>query len=83
MLKFLSKSVKKLFGTKFDKDVAIYQPMVDQALIEYEKLSSLSDDALRNKTLEFRSRIKEYLSEVDKDIEDLTTKAAEEKDIHA
>jgi preprotein translocase subunit SecA len=83
MLKFLSKSVKKLFGTKFDKDVAIYQPMVDQALIEYEKLSSLSDDALRNKTLEFRSRIKEYLSEVDKDIEDLTTKAADEKDIQA
>ena len=83
MLKFLSKSVKKLFGTKFDKDVAIYQPMVDQALIEYEKLASLSDDALRNKTNEFRARIKEYLSDIDKDIADLITKAAEEKDIQA
>jgi len=81
MLKFLSKSVKKLFGTKFDKDVAIYQPMVDQALIEYDKLGSLSDDALRNKTHEFRSRINEYLSEVDKDIEQLTAKAEQEKDL--
>jgi hypothetical protein len=44
MLKFLSKSVKKLFGTKYDKDIAIYQPIVDQTLVEYEKLGGLSDD---------------------------------------
>ncbi len=81
MLKFLSKSVKKLFGTKFDKDIAIYQPMVDQTLVEYEQLSGLSDDQLRNKTLEFRTRIKEYLSEVDGDIDNLKVKAEEEKDL--
>ena len=81
MLKFLSKSVKKLFGTKYDKDIAIYQPMVDQTLMEYEKLGSLSDDALRNKTLEFRARIKEYLSEVDADIIKLTENATTETDI--
>ncbi len=81
MLKFLSKSVKKLFGTKFDKDIAIYQPIVDQTLIEYAKLSNLSDDELRNKTLEFRARIKEYLSEVDADIEKLIATAEGEKDM--
>jgi len=81
MLKFLSNSVKKLFGTKFDKDIAIYQPLVDQTLIEFDKLSGLSDDALRNKTIEFRSRIKEYLSDIDADIEQLKEQAEEEKDL--
>ncbi len=83
MLKFLSKSVKKLFGTKYDKDIAIYQPLVDQTLIEYAKLDSLSDDELRNKTLEFRARIKEYLSEIDADIVKLGEEAKAERDIQA
>ena len=83
MLKFLSKSVKKLFGTKYDKDIAIYQPIVDQTLIEYEKLGSLSDDELRNKTLVFRARIKEYLSEIDADIVKLKEEVAAQSDIQA
>ena len=81
MLKFLSKSVKKLFGTKYDKDIAIYQPIVDQTLVEYEKLGGLSDDELRNKTAQFRGRINEYLSEIDADIVKLREDAAAERDI--
>jgi len=83
MLKFLSKSVKKLFGTKYDKDIAIYQPLVDQALIEYDKLSGLSDDQLRNKTNDFRARIKEYLSEIDADIAKMKEDATAQNDLQA
>jgi len=81
MLKFLSKSVKKLFGTKYDKDIAIYQPVVDQTLVEYAKLDGISDDALRNRTTEFRDRIKEFLADVDADIAKLETDATTEKDV--
>jgi len=81
MLKFLSKSVKKLFGTKYDKDIAIYQPIVDQTLVEYAKLDGISDDALRNRTTEFRERIKDFLADVDSDIEKLMEEARTENDM--
>lgn len=53
MMNFLT----KVFGTKHDRDVKKMAPVVDQInqlAIEYQ---SLSDDELRGKTAEFRSRI--------------------------
>ena len=49
----------KVFGTKHDRDVKKMQPLVDQInqlALEYQ---GLSDDELRGKTAEFRSRIAE------------------------
>ncbi|NND33625.1 MAG: preprotein translocase subunit SecA, partial [Saprospiraceae bacterium] len=70
----------KLFGTKFDRDVKKYAPVVDDVLRHYEEYQVLSHDQLRQKTFEFRDRIKEYLSDISADIQALKDEAKAEKD---
>jgi len=65
MIGFLS---KLLGGSKSDKDVKRIQPVVTEINKEYAKLQSLSNDELRGKTMEFRNRIKEHLSDIDAQI---------------
>ena len=48
---------KKLFGSKHERDVKDLWPAVGQINAIYEKLSELSDDELRAKTVEFRRKI--------------------------
>ena len=74
--------LKKIFGTKQDKDVQKYQPRVAIINQFYEQYSDLSNDQLRHKTLEFKSRIADYLSKTDQEILDLKNEAAEEPNIH-
>ena len=62
MLDFITKSVSKLFGTKSDRDLKEIQPIVDKILAVYPTLSSLSNDELRAKTLEFKRRIADNTS---------------------
>ncbi|MEM1326564.1 MAG: preprotein translocase subunit SecA [Bacteroidota bacterium] len=75
------KALKKLFGTKYDRDVAEYEPIVDEINEYYESYSSLSNDELRNKTVEFRARIAEYLTEIDQQIAEANQEATDEADI--
>ena len=61
--------VSKLFGgSKSVKDVKKIQPLVGEVNKHFIALASLSNDELRNKTVEFRKRIKEHLAEIDADI---------------
>jgi len=46
--------LKKVFGTKHDKDVKALLPVVEEINKEFAALSTLSDDELRAKTQEFR-----------------------------
>lgn len=72
MLGFLS----KLFGgSKSEKDVLKLTPIVEKINQFFQQYQTLSNDELRNKTLEFRKRIKQHLAETDKEIEELTVKA--------
>jgi len=73
--------LKKIFGTKYDRDVKEYSPRVTIINEHFEKLKSLDNDALRNKTHEFRARIAEYLKEIDEEISTLKTQADEMKDV--
>ena len=82
MANFFSKSVKKIFGTKYERDINSYMPLVDAVNEEYEKLPGLSNDALREKTLEFRERIKEYLAQIDQDIDQVNQEALQAEDLH-
>jgi preprotein translocase subunit SecA len=54
-------------------------PIVDQIKDEYVLLESLTNDQLREKTIEFRAHIQEYLSEINADIEALRKEAADEE----
>ncbi|NNE29090.1 MAG: preprotein translocase subunit SecA, partial [Saprospiraceae bacterium] len=82
MLNYLSKSLKKVFGTKYDRDVAIYGPVVDTINEEYSKLTNISNDELRNKTNVFRQRIAEHLAGIDEDIRELKETIGNEKDLN-
>lgn len=79
MLSFL----KKFFGSKYDKDVANYEPRVTLINAEVERLKLVSNDELRNQSLILRARIKEYLSDIDQEIEAAKNEASQEEDINA
>jgi len=72
--------LKKLLGTKQDRDLGKYRSIVgeiNQFATEYQ---SLSNDDLRSKTLEFRERIKEYLSNIDVEIDAVNQQALSMED---
>lgn len=65
MLKFIS----KLFGSsKSEKDVQQIMPIVQKIGQFYEQYQQLTHDELRNKTQEFRQRIKTHLESIDQQI---------------
>ena len=64
----LNKALNKIFGSKSDKDIKVIAPIVAQIQAEYAKLSGLSNDALRGKTLVFKGIIKDALSGIDAEI---------------
>ena len=74
MLGFLS----KLFGSKSDRDIKLIQPLVEKTKEEYAKLAGLSNDELRQKTLDFKARIQSGLEDIDKQIAELKTQAEAE-----
>ena len=71
MLGFLA----KIFGSKSERDIKALQPIVAQINEEYAKLASLSNDELRNKTIEFKATIASALAGIDEKIANLKTQA--------
>ncbi|RZL14375.1 MAG: preprotein translocase subunit SecA, partial [Pedobacter sp.] len=61
MLGFLT----KIFGSKSERDIKVIQPIVVKINEEYAKLSALSNDELRNKTVYFKEVIAKALTEID------------------
>ena len=70
--------IKKIFGTKQDKDVKLLQPIVDEINEIYDKLHNLSDEELKAKTDEFRELIKENSAELEQEKKELEDKLATE-----
>ncbi|MFC3200019.1 preprotein translocase subunit SecA [Parapedobacter deserti] len=74
MLTFLS----KIFGSKSERDIKHVQPLLEKIKAEYPKLESLTNDELRAKTADFKQRIAEYLTDIDKEIAELKREAEQE-----
>ncbi len=83
MFKSITKLVGKIFGTKYEKDVANYTPIVEEINELAVSYQNLSHDELRNKTLVFRERIAEHLKGIDEDISNAEAEARNNEDIHA
>ncbi len=80
MLGFLT----KIFGGhKSERDIKAIMPRVKQINEEFEKLQSLPVDQLRNKTQEFRQRIKAHLANIDASILSQHEAAENEADVSA
>src|SRR6476620_5523581 len=66
----------KLFGgSKSEKDVKAILPLVTKINEHFQSYQGLSNDELRQKTVEFRTRIKDYLKDVDAQIEETNKRA--------
>ena len=75
MLNFLQKGLSKIFSSKSNRDIKSVEPIVTEINLHFEQYQQLNHDELRNKTQSFKERIKEYLSEIDAQIAELTQKA--------
>jgi preprotein translocase subunit SecA len=71
----------KLFGTKSDKDLKEITPMVEKIHLAYEKIKGLTNDQLREKTIEFRATIAAYIKEEIDQIASIRTRMADEPEI--
>jgi preprotein translocase subunit SecA len=57
MIGSLTKALKKVFGDKAQRDLKEVTPLVEQTKIEFAKLASLSNNELRQRTLDLKARI--------------------------
>jgi preprotein translocase subunit SecA len=74
--------LKKIIGTKQDRDLAKYHALVAETNQHFEAYQALSNDDLRSKTLEFRERIQAYLSDIDAEIASINEQAIEKEDFN-
>ncbi|MCC6411399.1 MAG: preprotein translocase subunit SecA [Saprospiraceae bacterium] len=74
--------LKKILGTKSERDQNLYQSNVAIINGYFEQYQSLSNDDLRSKTLEFRDRIAEYLKDIDAEIASVNQQALDTEDFH-
>lgn len=74
MLDFIAKGLAKIFGTKSDRDIKELLPKVTEINQIFSGLKSLSDDQLREKTLEIRQKINDHLKSIDDQIIDIKSK---------
>jgi hypothetical protein len=71
--------IKKIFGSKAERDMKQIQPMLQKVLAAYEEIDKLSNDELRARTLHLKELVKEREEPFEKRIEEI--KAEMETDI--
>ena len=55
----LADVIKKIFGSKADRDMKAVKPILDKVLAAYPEIDKLSNDGLRAKSEELKKRIRE------------------------
>ena len=80
MLKFIT---NLLGGNKHEREIKSYRQQVAAANDFFAEYQSLSHDALRSKTTEFRQRIADHLAGIDEDIAQMHADADATEDINA
>jgi len=67
MLGSVTKTLKKLFGDKSEKDIKAAKPLVDKTKEFFEQFNSLTHDELRGKTVELKAKIKAATLDLEKE----------------
>ena len=67
--------IGKLFGNKYDKDIKQITPIVEEINKQYESLTQVTNDQLRNKTINFKKQITDFVSSERNQISELKEKA--------
>ena len=63
--------IKKIFGSKAERDMRQVQPMLEKVLEAYSKIDQLSNDELRALTLSLKEKIKERTEPFEKRINEI------------
>ncbi len=84
MFDLITKGIARIFGTKSEKDLKELRPYVEKVNTEFKKLSSLSDDQLREQTTELKGIIAARLKATDDHLADLHHRVLTDRslDIH-
>ncbi len=75
------KLIAKVFGTKSNKDIKKIMPIVEEINSEFAKLSSISDQELRESTRAVRAQIDDHLKNIDSEIAALHKKVDDHPDL--
>ena len=70
--------LKKLFGSKADRDMKQLKPILDQILAAYGPIDKLSNDELRAKTNELKAKLRECEAPFEKRIAEIKQKLDED-----
>ncbi len=70
--------LQRLFGTKSDRDMKELKPILTKIQAAYETIEQLSNDQLRNKTNEFKQKLKQAVQDNENRIAELK----QELDVH-
>ncbi|MEM9052357.1 MAG: preprotein translocase subunit SecA [Bacteroidota bacterium] len=81
MLGSVTKTLKKLFGDKSEKDIKATSPLVDKTKEFYEQFNSLTHDQLRAKTEELKAKIKGSTSDLEREKADLQKQVDDNPDM--
>lgn len=74
------KIIKKIFGDKHEKDLKLLRPVVGEINEYYEKIKTLTDEELVDKTKEFREKIQAHTEETRKKIEEIKIRLQSDED---
>ena len=58
----LSDIIKKLFGSKSERDLKQLKPILNNIHNAYSRIGSLSDDELRNESAAIRAKVLDYVA---------------------
>lgn len=81
MLSSITSTIKKIVGSKADRDLREVTPKVELITKIFPTLASLSNDEIRSKTVEFKERISNYIKEDLAKVEELKHQAEEEENV--
>jgi len=68
---FVTKILSKILGNKSDRDINEIKPIVEAVKVEYSRITSLSNDQLREETDRLRAIIKDRIKAENEEIEKL------------
>ena len=67
-MSFLNSLLKVFLGDKSGKDLKKLTPLVDEINNYFNKITTISNDQLRNKTIEFKKLISDETKELNKSV---------------
>jgi preprotein translocase subunit SecA len=81
-MSFINSILGIFLGNKYERDIKEINPFVEKTHVEFEKLQNLSNDQLRDKTIELKKEILSHIEEDEKNIISLKEKAEKEEDVY-